>query len=80
MWIGLADSNSVVQESAPNPPESDPRPNPSESGIHVCRIRTPIQTVKYRKTFPCGAARNPPESTRIRPSTEFVRIRKRQPR
>jgi hypothetical protein len=33
----------------------------------------------HRKEIPCGAARNPPESTRIRSSTESVRIRKRHP-
>jgi len=38
----------------------------------------PIQTTKYAKNSPCGAARNPPESTGIRPSTESVRIRKPQ--
>ena len=31
----------------PNPSKSDPRPNPSESGIHFCRAEMPIQTVKY---------------------------------
>ena len=64
----------------PNPSESDTLPNPSESGIHFCRVKMPIQTVEYRKKIPCGAARNPPESARIRPSNESVRIRKRQPR
>ena len=44
-----------------NPPESDPRPNPSESGIHFCRVKMPVQTAKYRKNVPSGAARNPPE-------------------
>ena len=64
----------------PNPPpESDPRPNPSESRIHFCQVKMPIQTVQYRKIYPCGAARNPLESTRIRPSTESVRIPNRQP-
>jgi len=49
------------------PSESDPLPNPSESGIHFCRFKMPIQTVKYGKAILCGAARNPPEFTRIRP-------------
>jgi hypothetical protein len=34
-----------------NPPESDPRPNPCESGIHFCRVKWPMQTIKYA-TFP----------------------------
>ena len=63
----------------PNPSESDSLPNPSESGTHFCRDEMPIQTVQYRKKYPCGAARNPPESVRIRPSTESVRIPNRHP-
>ena len=41
-------------------------------------LATSIQIVQYRK--PCGAVRNPPESVRIRPSTESVRIPNRHPR
>ena len=40
----------------------------------------PIQTVQIRRKIPCVAAWNPPESVRIRPSTESVRIPNRHPR
>jgi hypothetical protein len=40
------------------PPESDPLPNPSESGIHFDRVKMPIHTAKYVKEIPP----NPPES------------------
>ena len=49
----------------PNPSESDSLPNPSESGTRFCRVKMPIQNVKYYKISPCGAARDPPESVRI---------------
>jgi hypothetical protein len=64
----------------PNPSEFDPLPNPSETGIHLDRVEMPIQTATYAIPHPCGATRIPPESARIRPSIEPVRIRKPQPR
>jgi len=53
-----------VKESV-NPSESEPLPNPSESGIHFCRVKMPIQIVQYAKESPEGLLRihsNPPES------------------
>ena len=64
----------------PNPSESDSLPNPSESGTHFCRVKMPTQTANTAKQITCGAARNPPESIRMRPSTESVRIPNRHPR
>ena len=63
----------------PNPSESDSLPDASESGTHFCWVETPIPTVRCRKKIPCGTSRNPPESVRIRPSTESVRIPNRHP-
>jgi len=56
------------------------RPSPTLYRIHFCRVKMPIQTVQYRKEISCRAARNPPESAQIRPSTESVRIPNRHPR
>ena len=58
----------------PNPSESDSLPNASESENHFSRVKMPIQTVNYRQKFPCGAARNPLESVRIRPNPTLYRI------
>jgi hypothetical protein len=51
------------------PPESGRRSNQSDSGIHVCRVKQPKQTVKYR-TIPAGCS----EFTRIHPNPTVDRI------
>ena len=44
VWVG--DLHILCPGIHPNPSESDPLSNPSESGIHICRAKMPIQTVK----------------------------------
>jgi len=72
---GLADSDSDswVQDNIRI------HPNPSRGRIRANLRSILIESYAHTNASPHGAARNPPESNRFRPSIEFVRIRNRRP-
>jgi len=56
----------------PNPPEIDPRPNPSESGIRFCGVKNAHIECKILQKL---SLRGCSESTRIHPNPTPHRIR-----
>jgi len=61
--------------------ESSLPPNRPNFRIFPTQVKMPIlvQTVKYSKILPFGAAQNTPEYARIRPSTESSEVSNPQP-